>query len=104
LRKIHRDHWPVMFLFSGFDFLGLFFVVPALSDANAFCGPDEQINVAVCARNWVNVAGNLIAVVGAFLAAVFAYRQYREAPRQTATAHRPMAEATLLIARPSAVP
>jgi hypothetical protein len=99
LRKIHRDHWPVIFLFSCFGFLGLLFVGSALSDANALCGPDERINVAICARNWVNAAGNLLAVVGAFAAAVFAYRQYREAHRQTAIARLPMAEATLLEAR-----
>ncbi|QFU15218.1 hypothetical protein [Microvirga thermotolerans] len=99
MRKIHRDHWPVIFLFSCFGFLGLLFVGSALSDANALCGPDERINPAICARNWVNAAGNLVAVIGAFLAAAFAYRQYREARRQTAIAHLPMAEATLLIAR-----
>jgi len=89
----------VIFLFSCFGFLGLLFVGSALSDANALCGADERINVAACARNWVNAAGNLLAVVGAFAAAVFAYRQYREARRQTAIARLPLAEATLLEAR-----
>ncbi|MGO4388424.1 hypothetical protein AB4Y85_12890 [Microvirga sp. 2YAF29] len=99
MRKIHRDHWPVIFLFSCFGFLGLLFVGSALSDANALCGPDERLNPTVCARNWVNAAGNLVAVVGAFAAAVFTYRQYREARRQTAIARLPMAEATLLEVR-----
>ncbi|MFD0460585.1 hypothetical protein ACFQY9_00360 [Microvirga aerilata] len=89
----------MIFLFSCFGFLSFLFVGSALSDANALCGADERINLAVCARNWVNAAGNLLAVVGAFVAAVFAYRQYREARRQTAIARLPIAEATLLEAR-----
>jgi hypothetical protein len=88
----------VIILFSCFGFLGLLFVGTALTDANALCGPDERINPAICARNWVNAAGNLVAVISAFLAAAFAYRQYREARRQTAIARLPMAEAALLVA------
>jgi uncharacterized membrane protein len=89
----------VIFLFSGFAFLGLFFLIAALSDADSLCAADERTNAAVCVRNWVNAAGNLIAVVGAFLATAFAYRQYREAHRQTAIARLPMAEAALLVTR-----
>lgn len=97
--RIHRDHWPVILLLGGYLFLGLTFLIVAMSDANALCTADEKGNAALCVRNWINAAGNTLAVIGAIAAATFAYRQYREARRQTAIARLPMAEARLLTTR-----